>query len=76
MATPGRLVHHLLEVPNFSLAAVEVVVFDEADRLFEMGFADQLKDILAKVSPDRCVPPGRGAVWLCGCVFDCVCVFV
>jgi superfamily II DNA/RNA helicase len=54
VATPGRLMHHLMEVPNFSLAQVEVLVFDEADRLFEMGFADQLRDIISKVSSDRC----------------------
>lgn len=43
VATPGRLAHHLQEVDGFTLRAVQYVVFDEADRLFEMGFADQLK---------------------------------
>lgn len=28
-----------------TLRGVEYVVFDEADRLFEMGFADQLKQV-------------------------------
>ncbi len=60
VATPGRLMHHLLEVPHFSLSLVEVLVFDEADRLFEMGFADQLKEIMARVSPDRF------AIMVCG----------
>lgn len=36
VATPGRLVHHLIEV-QFSLQQVEFCVFDEADRLFEMA---------------------------------------
>ena len=53
VATPGRLMHHLMEVPHFTLALVEMVVFDEADRLFELGFADQIKEIMSKVSPDR-----------------------
>lgn len=42
IATPGRLLHHLLEVEGMSLSGVEYCVFDEADRLFEMGFADQV----------------------------------
>ena len=45
IATPGRLMHHMKEA-NFKLTRVEVVVFDEADRLFELGFADQLRDII------------------------------
>ena len=36
-----------------SLKAVQYCVFDEADRLFEMGFAEQLKAILAKLSTRR-----------------------
>jgi len=52
IATPGRLVHHLLEV-KFSLKTVEYLVFDEADRLFEMGFAGQIYDIMSRMSPSR-----------------------
>lgn len=36
--------HHLQEVEGMSLKAVEYLVFDEADRLFEMGFSEQLKE--------------------------------
>jgi len=53
VATPGRLAHHLDEIDGFGLRSVEYLVFDEADRLFEMGFADQLKAILTKTSPNR-----------------------
>ena len=53
VATPGRLVHMLREVPGFNLASCEFVVFDEADRLFEMGFASQLNDLLAALPPAR-----------------------
>ena len=45
VATPGRLAHHLSEIPDFHLRQCEVCVFDEADRLFEMGFALQLRQI-------------------------------
>ena len=53
VATPGRLAHHLNELSEFSLGMVECVVFDEADRLFEMGFAEQLNDILSGIPEGR-----------------------
>lgn len=45
VATPGRLAHHLSEIPDFHLRHCEMVVFDEADRLFEMGFSMQIREI-------------------------------
>ena len=53
IATPGRLMHHLSEVDDMSLRTVEYVVFDEADCLFGMGFAEQLHKILAQLSDNR-----------------------
>ena len=32
VATPGRLVDHLLNTPSFGLQAIEILVLDEADR--------------------------------------------
>jgi len=46
---PGRLRHLLAEVDTFSLKAVQMVVFDEGDRLFEMGFAEDIKVIMDMV---------------------------
>ena len=43
----------LNEVKDFSLQSVETVVFDEADRLFEMGFADQINRITQSLPSDR-----------------------
>lgn len=40
IATPGRLMHHLREISTFKLKHVEYLVFDEADRLFEMGVSN------------------------------------
>ena len=45
--------HHLKEVEGMSLRTVEFCVFDEADRLFEMGFAAQLREILSKMGSQR-----------------------
>lgn len=53
IATPGRLMHHLSEVEDMSLRTVEYVVFDEADCLFSMGFAEQLHSILTQLSENR-----------------------
>lgn len=53
IATPGRLMHHLSEVDDMSLRTVEYVVFDEADSLFGMGFAEQLHQILGQLSENR-----------------------
>ncbi|CEG40283.1 dead deah box rna [Plasmopara halstedii] len=53
IATPGRLMHLLQEIPDFNLKAVEYVVFDEADRIFEMGFAEQLQEILKNMPTSR-----------------------
>ena len=50
---PGRLVHLLTEVEGLSLRTVQYCVFDEADRLFEMGFADQIRAVLAQMGEGR-----------------------
>lgn len=52
IATPGRLMHLIIE-SNLDLKTVEYVVFDEADRLFEMGFSEQLREILLRLPPSR-----------------------
>ncbi|KNC81841.1 hypothetical protein SARC_05861 [Sphaeroforma arctica JP610] len=52
VATPGRLTHLLVEM-NLPLSACEYVVFDECDRLFEMGFEEQVKEISARLPADR-----------------------
>ncbi|CAN6439090.1 unnamed protein product [Victoria cruziana] len=53
IATPGRLMHHLDEIDDMSLRTVQYVVFDEADCLFGMGFAEQLHKILGHLSGTR-----------------------
>ncbi|KAM0484289.1 hypothetical protein ACHAPX_001709 [Trichoderma viride] len=52
IATPGRFLHLKVEM-NLDLSSVKYVVFDEADRLFEMGFATQLTEILHALPPSR-----------------------
>lgn len=52
VATPGRFLHLKVEM-NLDLKTVEYAVFDEADRLFEMGFAEQLNELLASLPEKR-----------------------
>ena len=46
IATPGRLLQHLEQTPYFELSELKVLVLDEADRILDMGFRDQLVRIL------------------------------
>ncbi|XP_046459761.1 ATP-dependent RNA helicase DDX54-like isoform X2 [Daphnia pulex] len=48
IATPGRFAHLCVEM-ELKLKEIEYVVFDEADRLFEMGFGEQLLEILNRL---------------------------
>ncbi|TFL04411.1 P-loop containing nucleoside triphosphate hydrolase protein [Pterulicium gracile] len=52
IATPGRLLHVVVEM-NLDLKSVQYVVFDEADRLFEMGFETALTEILSRLPSSR-----------------------
>lgn len=50
IATPGRLIDYYKQ-KFFSLKGVEVMVIDEADRLFDMGFIADVRYILRNISP-------------------------
>jgi len=52
IATPGRLMH-LLSETNMSLRSITMICYDEADRLFEVGFAVQIREIQKKLAPER-----------------------
>jgi ATP-dependent RNA helicase DeaD len=46
VATPGRLIDHVKR-RSISLKEVKFVVLDEADRMLDMGFVDDIKYILS-----------------------------
>ncbi|CAK8677789.1 unnamed protein product [Clavelina lepadiformis] len=52
VATPGRIIDHVKK-GNTNLRRVTYLVFDEADRMFEMGFEYQVRSIANHVRPDR-----------------------
>ncbi|XP_068144902.1 probable ATP-dependent RNA helicase DDX27 [Drosophila tropicalis] len=46
IATPGRLIDHIKNTPSFSLDSIEVLILDEADRMLDEYFAEQMKEII------------------------------
>jgi len=52
VGTPGRVID-LLDRRILDLTSVRVVVLDEADRMLDMGFIDDIEHILGKVPSDR-----------------------
>ncbi|MBP9681911.1 MAG: DEAD/DEAH box helicase [Bacteriovorax sp.] len=52
VATPGRLMD-LIEQGFIKLAALEVFVLDEADRMLDMGFIHDIKKVLKLLPPKR-----------------------
>ncbi|WP_371196288.1 DEAD/DEAH box helicase [Glaciecola sp. SC05] len=52
IATPGRLLEHMA-LNNLTLANAEFVVLDEADRMLDMGFIDDVTNIMAHTSKQR-----------------------
>ena len=47
ISTPGRLLDHALHTASLSLKRVQILVLDEADRLLDMGFEQQLRDLFS-----------------------------
>ena len=52
IATPGRLLDHVRQ-GNINLSCVEMFVLDEADRMLDMGFIRDIKQIIKELSKDR-----------------------
>ncbi|XP_072270652.1 ATP-dependent RNA helicase DDX42 isoform X1 [Pyxicephalus adspersus] len=52
VCTPGRLIDHVKKKAT-NLQRVSYLVFDEADRMFDMGFEYQVRSIANHVRPDR-----------------------
>lgn len=52
VATPGRLLDHLIN-GSLALTQLQCLVFDEADRMLDMGFKDEINRILNRVPLTR-----------------------
>ncbi|KAJ0327660.1 hypothetical protein COL5a_005630 [Colletotrichum fioriniae] len=53
IATPGRFIDHMRNSASFNVDTVEILVLDEADRMLEDGFADELNEILTTLPKSR-----------------------
>ena len=52
IATPGRLISHL-KISNIDFSGVEYLILDEADRMLDMGFYDDIMDICSYMPKER-----------------------
>ncbi|KAK5921386.1 hypothetical protein CgunFtcFv8_025095 [Champsocephalus gunnari] len=52
VATPGRLLDHLQNTPGFMYKNLQCLIIDEADRILEVGFEEELKQII-KLLPKK-----------------------
>ncbi|MEB0137741.1 MULTISPECIES: DEAD/DEAH box helicase [unclassified Undibacterium] len=52
VATPGRLIDHM-ESGKIDFSELEMLVLDEADRMLDMGFIDDIEKIVAATPPTR-----------------------
>ncbi len=53
IATPGRFIDHMRNSVSFTVDTLEILVLDEADRMLEDGFADELNEILTTIPKSR-----------------------
>uniref|UniRef100_A0A7N6FE37 RNA helicase n=1 Tax=Anabas testudineus TaxID=64144 RepID=A0A7N6FE37_ANATE len=53
IATPGRLIDHLHNTPSFELTHIEILILDEADRMLDEYFEEQMKEIIRMCSYNR-----------------------
>ncbi len=52
VGTPGRILDHI-DRGTIALDSVSMVILDEADRMLDMGFVDDMKTILSEAPADR-----------------------
>jgi len=53
ICTPGRLLQHMDETPNFDCNNLKILVLDEADRILDLGFQEAMNAIIQNLPSER-----------------------
>ena len=53
VGNPGRMIDLIQMKKGLDLSGISMCVLDEADRMFKMGFEDQIRAIVQRIRPDR-----------------------
>ncbi|KAK9689173.1 hypothetical protein RND81_09G040700 [Saponaria officinalis] len=53
VCTPGRLLQHMDETPNFDCSQLQILVLDEADRILDAGFKKEVNAIISQLPKRR-----------------------
>ncbi|XP_011184773.2 probable ATP-dependent RNA helicase CG8611 [Zeugodacus cucurbitae] len=62
VGTPGRVLDHLLHTETFKVHKTKFLVLDEADRLLEMGYERDVKQIVEAIDAQRSKPAEDGTI--------------
>lgn len=61
VATPGRMIDHLRNSMSVHLDELAILILDEADRLLELGFSKEIRELVIAQLFTYCL---RTSVWL------------
>lgn len=64
ICTPGRLLYHLQNTQSLKLDNLQYMIFDEADRMLDLGFEKEMNqclDIIKQKAPSRFHPDAPGS---------------
>lgn len=53
IATPGRLLDHLLNTEEFKVENLQMLIIDEADQILKQGFEEEMNEIFKLLPKDR-----------------------
>ena len=55
IATPGRLLYHLKSTERLTFKNLKYLVFEESDRILDMGFQKEMETIILKINETKVI---------------------